>query len=457
MIDEKTRKLLRTARDNAEAAGLTASFGLHFEKSQLMRIGNNSVSLNTSEHLTRLDIEVINGRRQGSHTHLGAIENGSTILAALNIAVDKAKVSKPLNFDPIPDLVEETVEESEQYDPALAELDPVFKADAYAQIFEELGEGYNFSGSWSSGVMEKFIVTTGTSNEGYHKGTDQQFTIVLKDPVNKWELSHAQTGWKLDDFSVSASIDEFKKLLSVYSGNDGFKVQPGDYTVVFGAEAVAEIVGMALWTGLSGRGWEEKRAWTADAVIGDMILGENITILDDPLNALTFNFGFDSAGIRRKKFTLVEKGVFRNLMYDASTAAKYGKKPTGHNLGSPSICMECGSGATNFLEAVNEKGRVLYIPALHYVNLPSIAKGIFTGSSRFSALLIEGGKVVSPIFSTRVTDSFENILGNVSVISSRAESVNGSNTYGRRTPRASTVPSYIVAENVRITDSADSF
>ena len=32
-----------------------------------MRIGNNSVSLNTSEALTRLDIEVINGRRTGIH------------------------------------------------------------------------------------------------------------------------------------------------------------------------------------------------------------------------------------------------------------------------------------------------------------------------------------------------------------------------------------------------------
>ncbi len=457
MIDERLRGILRRVRNEAETRGITASFGLHHEISHLMRIGNNSVSLNTSEQLTRLDIEVTNGRRKGSHTHLGSIEDDNIVLDALDIAVNKAKVSKPLNYDPIPGLVEETVEESDQYDTALAELDPAFKAGAYGRIFEEVGPDYNYSGSWSSGVMEKFTITTGTNNEFYHKSTDQQFTIVLKDSVNKWELSDVQTGWKLNQFSADVTIDKFRKLLPVYTENEGFKVESGDYTVIFGAEAVADIVRMALWTGFSGRGWEEKRAWTAGAVIGDKILGENITILDDPENPLTFMFGADAAGVRRREFIVVEDGVFRNLMYDASTAGKYGKRPTGHDIGSPGVCMKCGNGAENPLEAVDGKGRVLFIPALHYVNIPSMTKGIFTGSSRFNALLIEDGKIVSPIFSSRVTDSFENVLGNISVISGVPESVNGSNTYGRRSPRASAVPSYIVVEKVKITDSADSF
>jgi hypothetical protein len=49
------------------------------------------------------------------------------------------------------------------------------------------------------------------------------------------------------------------------------------------------------------------------------------------------------------------------------------------------------------------------------------------------------------------------MLGNVSIISSASESVNGSNTYGRRSPTAMSVPTYIVAEGVKITDCAESF
>jgi len=55
MLEQETRELLLSARDRAAASGVRATFVLHREKSHLMRIGNNSVSLNTSEELTRLD------------------------------------------------------------------------------------------------------------------------------------------------------------------------------------------------------------------------------------------------------------------------------------------------------------------------------------------------------------------------------------------------------------------
>ena len=102
-------------------------------------------------------------------------------------------------------------------------------------------------------------------------------------------------------------------------------------------------------------------------------------------------------------------------------------------------------------------GKILCIPALHYLNLPNANKGIFTGGSRFNALLIEDGEIISPIFSTRITDSFQNVFKNVSVISKKPDSINLSNTYGRRSPVATSVPSYIVAQNVKITDCAESF
>ncbi|HQB82248.1 MAG TPA: metallopeptidase TldD-related protein, partial [Candidatus Rifleibacterium sp.] len=108
-------------------------------------------------------------------------------------------------------------------------------------------------------------------------------------------------------------------------------------------------------------------------------------------------------------------------------------------------------------EAVKGIGKVLYIPALHYLNIPNASKGIFTGSSRFNAVLIENGKVVGPIFSSRITDTFQSVFGKIVKISQEAESVNLSNTYGRRSPVAFAVPSYIVSEKVKITDCAESF
>ena len=457
MLDANIRKILMEVRDQVASQGIRSTLSLHHEKSHLMRIGNSSISLNTSEDLMRLDIEVTDGRKQASQTFLGMIEGTETIRNVLDKAVEKAKAAAPKTYDPIPDEVEESVQEETQYDENLTNLDPGVKVDAYREIFSKLDDNYNYSGSWSSGSVEIYMITTANRNEVYHRGTDQLFTVVLKHPGKKWELINTQTGWRASDFSIEKTVKDLGRLLPVYEENKGYKVESGDYTVIFGSDAVSEIINLSVYTGFVGRGWEEKQSWTSQNKPGDEVLGKNITLSDDPFNPQTFMFGFDMTGRKRKHFPLIENGVLMSLMYDSSTAARYGREPTGHDTRSTGIVMDTGNGSESPLEAVRDMGRVLYIPALHYMNLPSRSKGIFTGSSRFNALLVENGKIVSPIFSTRVTDSFQNVLGNVSVISSVSESVNGSNTYGRRMPVAASVPSYIVAEGVKITDCADSF
>lgn len=457
MLEDNVRDILMAARDSAADRGITATLALHREQSHLMRIGNNSVSLNTSEALARLDVEATNGRRQGTHTLLGQIDSLATVQGALDLAVAKSLVAKEKDYQPLPNVVETAIDEHMQFDNSLAQLDPTVKADAYRQIIGEVGDSYNFSGSWSSGVTEQYLVTTANRNEAWHLGTDQLFSVVLKHPERKWEISHYQTGWRASDFAVDETIAYFRSLLPLFEQTDGFQVEPGDYTVIFGPEAISGIVAMATYTGLIGRGWEEKMGWTAHNQPGEAILGSNITLVDDPANDDTYRFGFDLGGRQRRCFPLVENGKLVQLMYDSSTAAKYGKAPTGHDGASPSVVVKTGDGPADPLAAVKGMGRVLYIPALHYMNLPNRSKGIFTGSSRFGAVLVEDGRMVSPIFSSRVTDTFQNVLGNVKVIAANAVSINESSTYGRRSPVATSVPAYMVVAGVKITDCAESF
>ncbi len=457
MINAKIKKIFQNARKEALKQKVQANISYHNEKSHLMRIGNNSVSLNTSENLTRLDINVTIGKKHGSHTQMGEISSSKYVIEALKIAIDKAKNSLDLDFTPLKEVIEDNFAQDEQYDKKLENLDPAFKMESYKKIIETVGQQYNYSGSWSSGSTEHFFMTTENENSAYHIVTDQLFNIVLKHPDKKWELSSTQTGWKKSDFKAAKTIKEFQKLLPVYEGHKGFKVKPGKYTVVLGSAAIAEVMEMALWTGFYGRTYEEKRAWTSKNKAGDKILGKNITLTDDPANPDTFGFSFDMSGKKRMKFALCKDGILKGIMYDTQTAAMYKKKPTGHDIGGSSIVVGAGEGDKSLLKAVKELGTVLYIPALHYINLPNASKGIFTGSSRFNAVLIKNGKVVSPIFSSRITDNFQSVFGNVKLISSESVSFNGSNTYDRRNPVAMSVPTYMVCEKVKITDCADSF
>ncbi len=455
MIDNQTRDSILKVRDKAAKKGIEALFSLHREKSHLMRIGNNSISLSTSVDLTRLDVSVIDGQKEGSYTAMGNMKKEENVESALNMALEKAALATPKEYEPLKKIVEQESKEDFQHDPQLENILPETKANIYREIMNKTGDKYNYSGSWDSGSTEIFLTGTSGQNTSWHKGTDQQFSCVLKHPEHKWELASYQTGWQEGTVKAEKTATDFNRVIDIYK-QPGHTVKPGEYTILLGAQAISEIIGMLLWSGFEGRKYEDKISWTSENKIGDKILSEKVTIIDDPGNMDTFRFGFDLNGKARDPFAIVKEGKIANIIYDIDTAGKYGKKPTAHNA-SYSIVMKPGEGPECPLEGVKNMGKVLFIPALHYVHIPNQSKGIFTGSSRFSAVLLENGKMVSPIFSSRITDSFQNVLSNIELLSSKSTSINQSSSYGRRMPEAFSVPNYMVSSNVKITDSADSF
>ena len=166
---------------------------------------------------------------------------------------------------------------------------------------------------------------------------------------------------------------------------------------------------------------------------------------------------FDFNGRRRRPFKLAEAGLFRGLMYDTATAAKDGRQPTGHDLGNTDLVLATGDGPAGLDAAIELAGDALFIPHLHYIHMPDPTKGLFTGSSRFNARRIEGGRTVAPMFSTRLTDTCPSVLGNVVALSQRSVSQNVSATNARRRPEAFGVPEWMLCDNVKVTDVADSF
>jgi predicted Zn-dependent protease len=82
---------------------------------------------------------------------------------------------------------------------------------------------------------------------------------------------------------------------------------------------------------------------------------------------------------------------------------------------------------------------------------------MFTGSSRFNARLVKDGEFTAPLLSSRVTDTIPSVFSGIVAISSRTIPWNVSSTYDRRSPTAMSIPEYIICDNVRISDVADSF
>ncbi|MEO0004772.1 MAG: metallopeptidase TldD-related protein [candidate division WOR-3 bacterium] len=459
MLEERIRTILLEARDYARRSGLNAEFSFHRERSSLIRLGNSAIALSTSEELTRLDVSVQDGRRVGDFTLTADITSLEQLKSALRQAEENCRNALPKDYDPIFGMVEEMVDDTRGYDPELENISPNSKAELCAKVIKSLRPKgrYDFSGSWSTGSTEMFYITTANDNEAYRKMTDGRLVLVLKESIKKWELSVERTQKRANEFSADDVAQEFEALLPIYENNPGYKTPIGNQRVLFGPQAIAELVALSVWSGFFGRAYEEGRAFTAKNRPGDKIFSEMVTIFDDPDHPLVFGMPFDFTGKRRRLFKLVEKGVFAGVCYDSQTAAKYKKERTGHDLMNWDLVFVGGSGPAGLKEALALADNALYIPHLHYTHLPDPTKGIFTGSSRFNALLVKDGRFVSPIFSSRITDSIPNVFNNIVAVSAALVAQNMSSTYERRSPEAMAVPSWLLCDNVRISDVADSF
>ncbi len=459
MLEAMVRDLLLTARDYARKNGLNAEFLFHRERSSLIRLGNSAIALSTAEELSRLDVSVQAGRRVGSSSLTAAITSFSQLRQVLKNAEESCKNSLEKDYDPIFGKVEEPVDDSTGYDPYLENLSPEKKAELCAQVIKAIKPrgDYNFSGSYSSGSTEIYYITTANDNEAYRRLTDGKLVLVLKDERERWELSVERTQKRANEFGAEEIIAEFESLLPIYEKTPGYRTEIKNHRVIFGPQAIAQLVSLCIWGGFLGRFWEEGRAFTAKNRFGEKLFSEEITILDDPTNPNVFGMPFDFNGKRRVLFKLVEQGVFAGLCYDSQTAAKYKKTPTGHDLENWDLVFAPGSGPADLTEALKLAGDGLYIPHLHYIHLPDPTRGVFTGSSRFNAMLVKDGSLVAPIFSSRITDTIPNVFNNVFAISARSISQNESSTYERRMPQAMSVPSWLICDNVRISDVAESF
>ncbi len=114
------------------------------------------------------------------------------------------------------------------------------------------------------------------------------------------------------------------------------------------------------------------------------------------------------------------------------------RSPPGTRLPHDSLVLQGGDMPVSTLQELVARPRandVLYIPALHYMNIVNPSMGVITASSRFGALLLKrDGTVVVP-YNVRLTQSLLDIFGDGLAWLSQAQvAANTSKSYGARNP-----------------------
>lgn len=461
-MKERILQTLRDLRKYALDKGYEVTLFYHEEDSYLMRFANSSISLNTNEHLIRLEITAYSGRKRASYeliTDLGKVDE---MKQGIDIAAEMVQHAQPLTYQPTVPMFDRTFADESGYDASLAQI----SNEERLQYFNTAAAGLEteqvkLSGIFSCGANVVAQINTRSENTQYFITSDAQVSIVLAHAALKWEVTAEQSAWKKSELDPSGLREELAYLMEHYQDDTPLQIPLGRYDIVFGPAAIADLVSFMNAIGFNGGSMKRGFSFLGEDKVGQKVLSGKFTLVDDPQRLESFPFKRDYTGIPRKPFPLFKKGIFQGFAWSQDDADEFGAKATGHTVSHKSLAVEGGDMEVNSLQELVNQPRekdILYIPFLHYMNIVNPSKGIVTGSSRFGALLLRKDGLVAVPYNVRLTQSLLDIFGDkVAWLSRPSVAYNTSQSYGSRNPTAVIVPKFMRVDDLEISHSNSSY
>jgi PmbA protein len=461
-VKERILQTLRDLRVYALGKGYEIALYYHEEDSYLMRFANSAISLNTNEHLISLEITAFSGKKRAGYELITNLDTVDEMKQGIDMAAEMVEHAQPISYQPTIPVLAESFSDESGYDAALGQISNAERLEYFNQAVKGLEtEQIKLSGIFSCGVNISAQINTRSEHTQYFKTSDAQITIVLSHATLKWEVIAEQSAQKKSDLDPSVLHHDLAFMLEHYQNDTPQQLPLGNYDIIFGSAATAEMVNFMNWVGFNGGTMKRGFSFLGEKQVGQKVFSEKFTLIDDPEWLETFPFKQDFMGMARKPYPIIQNGVFQGFTWFQDDADEFGEKPTGHTVPHKSLVMGGGDhGIDSLQELVNlpREKDILYIPFLHYMNFVNPSKGLLTGSSRFGALLLKkDGSVVVP-YNVRLTQSLLDIFGDkVEWVSRITLPYNVSRSYGARNPTAVIVPKFLKVNDLEISHSNASY
>ena len=380
----------------------------------LTRFANNAIHQNVAERTTLLSVRpVIDGRTARASTNR---LSGDAIREVVAEAIAIAKLTEP---DPdLPPLASPAeYQRVERWFETTARSTPEDRARAVAEAIHAVeAAGQTAAGIYSTG-QSVFSLLNSRGVLARHRETMARFSITA--------MAADSSGWAKASACNLATLNPLQ--LAQTAARKAAKsaapreLPPGRYTVILEPAAVLDLVGQ-MFPDFSATAIRDGRSFLNDR-IGKRIFGENITIHDDSAHPLQSGAPFDGEGVPRKRLTLVERGVVREVAYSRQAAALAGPAPTGHGFPLPNEFGEAptniviAGGATSLDEMAASTDRGILVTRFWYIREVDPYEKIFTGMTRDGTFLIEGGRVTAGVRNFRFNQGLLEMLSNVESLS----------------------------------------
>ena len=461
-MKDRILKTLQDLRAYALNKGYEITLAYHEEDSYLMRFANSAISLNTNEHLIRLEVTAYDDRKRASYEMITDLGKVDEMKKAIDSAAELVVHAQPLNYQPtIPTFSGTFIDES-GYDPALAQISNKERLDYFNQASAGLEtEDIKLSGIFANGSTILAQINTRSENTQYFQVSDAQVSVVISHSILKWEVQAEQSAWRKEDLKAADLHSNLTYLVERYKNDTPQQLALGSYDIVFGSAAIADMVNFMNIYGFNGGVMKRGYSFLSEEKVSQRVFSDKFSLSDDAGCLDTFPLKRDYMGKERGKYPLFKEGIFQGYIWSQDDADEFTTQSTSHTVPHKSLVVEGGgedvSTLRDLVKMPHEKD-ILYIPFLHYMNIVNPSRGMITASSRFGALLLKkDGSVVVP-YNVRITQSLLDVFGGkVAWLSKKTEAYNTSASYGARNPSSIVVPSFMCVRDLEISHSNSSY
>ncbi len=382
--------------------------------SSLTRFANNTIHQNVSERSRWLSVRTLVDQRTARATTnrwdessiQRAVQEALALTRSVQPEADMLGLAEPQDIEPL-----------DRFDLRTAATTPEDRASAVAEAIRIVEQRSQTAAGIYSTEHSVEAIFNSRGLAAYHTGTMATFSITAMDQDSSgWAKASAVNGRDLDAAALALNASEKARL-----SRSPRELSPGDYPVVLEPAAVLDVVGQ-MFGDFSGTAMTDQRSFLNNR-IGQRVFGENIHIEDDVRHPLQAGPAFDGEGLPRKRLTLIEAGVPRDLAYSRASAARAGVAPTGHGfplpneIGEAPLNIVIRGGNVPVADMLASMDRGILVTRLWYIREVDPHQKIMTGMTRDGTFLIEGGQVVCGLRNFRFNQSLIEMLSKVEALS----------------------------------------
>jgi predicted Zn-dependent protease len=403
-------KVVSYAKNFELAASLRA------EDLALTRYYQNHIHQNLKRHDQTLTVRVVRGKKSGvASTNL--LDDGSLRWAVQSAYENMELAGEDKDFPGLPK--PEPLQEVQSYIPSTANLKPKDRAEACGVVMGTARDkGLQASGTYSSAAYEAAVAST-TGVRGYHASTEAFFRTIVESGDNTGYADRLTRDVR--DIGYRAVAEEALAKATLFP--KAIDVAPGRYDTVFEEYALADLIRFLGYIAFGAEAKQQGRSFMARRM-GEKVMGDNVTIWDDGLDARGLAAPFDGEGMPKKKVVFIENGVAKEVVYDTRTAAKEGVKTTGHSArggggfrsGPMPSNMFLGTGDSTRDDMLKSTKKGLLVTRFHYTHCPEPMRVVATGTTRDGTFLVEDGRIAARVRNLRFTESMVDAFCRVEAI-----------------------------------------